>query len=591
MPPTKTPKKKRYNMSSPAEEFYGLEEYFEPGVRQYQVEMFGYVNSKHSYPKGDKGLGKAGHFWKLVDIIWNHEDDLVFKSEWGEQMIEESIDNEYTAIGGCASSTKSCTLALFGIMEWLSHPADTQVLMTSTSLKAAKKRIWGAVEKLWYDAPGMPGKYKKSEGQIVYMDDKGQTHDTAGISLIACEKSQEQRAIGKFIGIKAERVIVIADELSEIPESILAAYEENLNSNPYSKFIGISNPMSRFDAFGNLSQPKDGWNSVTEADYEWETTRGKFIRFDAELSPNVKAGKEVFPRMPTLELVESKKKLLGEKSAGYYRMIKGWFPPTGSDQTIYQEYDMIVSDAMAKVIWKNPPTKYAGLDPAFTSGGDRPCVVVLAHGEDKDGNEVIQVDDIHSIEIDATDETPESYQVARQFRDYCNGRGIPPGRVAFDATGAGITFGDILSAEWSPAVTGIHFSSAPSDNPVSNYDETLCSEIYKNKNVELWFSAKDPIKEGKVKGITQELAKEMLGRHYFEKNHKIQLESKKEYKTRLKKSPDIADSFFVCFDLVKDQSSFGEVVGHNKGNINMDEYSEISFNINSDIYGDADLTW
>jgi hypothetical protein len=134
--------------------------------------------------------------------------------------------------------------------------------MTSTTLREARKRIWGSVMSLLSVIDGAPIKIRDSIGNASYVDEKGILIERAGISLIAAEKSKTREAVGKFIGIKQKRVILIGDELSELSEAILQAGLSNLSKNPEFQLIGMSNPNSRFDAFGIWSEPINGWDSV-----------------------------------------------------------------------------------------------------------------------------------------------------------------------------------------------------------------------------------------------------------------------------------------------------------------------------------------
>ena len=96
---------------------------------------------------------------------------------------------------------------------------------------------------------------------------------------------------------------MIGDELAELSEAILQAGLSNLSKNPSFQLIGMSNPSSRFDAFGVWSEPKHGWDSVdTNIDDKWKTKwGGQYVRFDAERSPNIKAGETLYPWLPTEE--------------------------------------------------------------------------------------------------------------------------------------------------------------------------------------------------------------------------------------------------------------------------------------------------
>ena len=99
--------------------------------------LYGFAHHTHA-------KAKEYYFWRVCDELWNHEDlpeKLMVKHPWAEEMIRSAIEHKYLAVGGSASSGKSHTMAAWGIVNWLSQPKDTLVLMTSTTLREARKRI------------------------------------------------------------------------------------------------------------------------------------------------------------------------------------------------------------------------------------------------------------------------------------------------------------------------------------------------------------------------------------------------------------------------------------------------------------------
>ncbi|RPI69963.1 MAG: hypothetical protein EHM38_06945, partial [Geobacteraceae bacterium] len=239
----------------------------------------------YGFAKHDRPAAKEYYFWRICDELWNNDDlpeKLMVRHPWADRMIKNAIRNKYLAVGGSASSGKSHTMAAWGIVNFLSQPQNTLILVTSTTLREARKRIWGSIISLLTVVEDAPIKIRDSIGNIAYINEKGDLIEKAGLSLIAAEKSKTREAVGKFIGIKQKRVILIGDELSELSEAILNAGLTNLSKNPDFQMIGMSNPNSRFDAFGVWSQPKNGWDSIdAQIDDEWDTKwGGKYIRLD-----------------------------------------------------------------------------------------------------------------------------------------------------------------------------------------------------------------------------------------------------------------------------------------------------------------------
>jgi hypothetical protein len=107
---------------------------------------------------------------------------------------------------------------------------------------------------------------------------------------------------------------------------------------------------------------------------EWETEKGFCIRFDAYKSPNVLAGRTIYPWLPTQSKINEKKKDLGEDTLEFWRMWRGYWCPNGSTETVVSEADIIGFDCNQKVRrWSPhvPLIRLAFLDPGFTNGGDR----------------------------------------------------------------------------------------------------------------------------------------------------------------------------------------------------------------------------
>ena len=507
-----------------------------------------------------KVIAKEYYFWRLCDELWNHEDlpePMMIRHPWAEQMIRAALNNKYLSIGGSASSGKSHTMAAWGIINWLSQPRDTLVLMTSTTLREARKRIWGSVMSLLSVIEGAPIRVRDSIGNAAYVDEKENLIERAGLSLIAAEKSKTREAVGKFIGIKQKRVILIGDELAELSEAILNAGLTNLSKNPFFQMIGMSNPNSRFDAFGVWSEPKDGWDSVDiQVADEWDTKwGGKYIRLDGERSPNVILGEVKYPWLPTATKLEEDRLLLGPTSRGYMRMIRAIFFDSDETTGIYGESELTKSGAMGKVDWEGKPTIVAGIDPAFTNGGDRTILSIAEVGYSRNGHYVCQFTDAIHLNDDATNKAvPRTYQIVQQIVDHCKRRGVSPENVAVDSTGAGAPFCDVLAGEWSPNFMRVTFGGKASDKRVSMNSQLTGEELYTNRVSELWFVGKELMRTRQIFGISSDLAQEMCARNYDmvkTGSLKVKIESKPEFKSRFGRSPDLADAAFLALDCAR----------------------------------------
>ena len=507
-----------------------------------------------------KVIAKEYYFWRICDELWNHEDlpePMMVRHPWAEQMIRAALNNKYLSIGGSASSGKSHTMAAWGIVNWLSQPRDTLVLMTSTTLREARKRIWGSVMSLLSVIDGAPIKIRDSIGNAAYVDEKETLIERAGLSLIAAEKQKTRDAVGKFIGLKQKRVILIGDELAELSEAIVNAGLTNLSKNPFFQMIGMSNPNSRFDAFGVWSEPKDGWESVDiQTADEWDTKwGGKYIRLDGERSPNVILGETKYPWLPTEAKLEEDRLLLGPESRGYMRMVRAVFFDSDETTGIYAESELSTSGALGSVEWEGTPTVVAGIDPAFTNGGDRTIMFTAEVGYARNGQYVCQFKDAIHLNDDATNKAvPRTYQIVHQIVEHCKKRKVSPENVAVDSTGAGAPFCDVLAGEWSPNFMRVTFGGEASDKRVSMNSQLTGEELYMNRVSELWFVGKELMRTKQVYGVSSDLAQEMCARNYDmikSSTLKMKIESKPEFKSRFGRSPDLADAAFLALDCAR----------------------------------------
>lgn len=505
-------------------------------------------------------VAREYYFWRICDELWNNEElpeKLCVRHPWAELMIKAALENKYLAVGGSASSGKSHIMAAWGIINFLSQPQDTLVLMTSTTLREARKRIWGSVISLLSVIDDAPIKIRDSIGNVSYVNEKGILIERAGLSLISAEKSKTKEAVGKFIGIKQKRVILIGDELSELSEAILNAGLTNLSKNPSFQMIGMSNPNSRFDAFGIWSTPKDGWDSVdTNTSDGWDTKwNGKYLRLDGERSPNILAGEVIYPWLPTAEKLAEDKALLGVESRGYMRMVRAVFFDSDETTGIYTENELANTGALNAVEWRGSPINLCGIDPAFTNGGDRTILYTAKCGYSSSGQYVLEFGKAIHLNDDATNKAvPRTYQIVRQIREHCEKLKILPENVSVDATGAGAPFCDVLAGEWSNRFMRISFGGKASDKRVSANSQMIGTELYVNRVSELWFVGKELMRTRQVYGVNSDLAQEITARNYDHvkgSTLRMKIESKPEFKARFGRSPDLADAAFLALDCAR----------------------------------------
>lgn len=513
-----------------------------------------------------QGIDRSDHF-RYISRLW--KESFVW-TPWADRMLDALCEYRYLAIAGCGSSGKSGMMALWAIMNFLCSPANTLVLITTTSLKDSDQRIWGDVKRLWSKLPdGLQclGKMVSSHRCLRYRDPYTEMDDEkAGIYVVAGAKLSQQEASEKFIGKKNLRVILIADELPYLSEAMMEAAYTNLTLNPYFQCVGLGNPKSYFDAFGELAKPKDGWQSINVEDDGWKTTMGYCLHFDGTKSPNIGHDTPVYPFLfKQSDLEDAIKRYGSDKSPAFWQMVRGFWCPTGEVDNIYCEADIIKHKCEEPVVWASPPQTIGGLDPAFTNGGDDSRFTRILFGIN--ALTLLPTICFHRSDMltaDVTDtNNPHAYQIIAKAKAISEREKINPKYCGYDSTGGGEPFGAIVHREWSKEVLAVCFAGAASDLPVAAYDPTPAYERYADRVTELWYGAQEYMRSGQIKGLPKDLIKEMCERKYtnVKRNGKVvpEAESKTDMKLRTKRSPDYSDSFFIAISVCRERLSLGNV--------------------------------
>lgn len=602
----------------------GYDEYLRPQLQgdlltdQFAIESWCF---RMGMTRAEGGLGKFGHFKNIVDLLWNNADIPSPKrfiwNSWAEKILRLCCEHSELCVAGAANSGKSEVFALWGVVNYLVDPTHALVFMMSKTLGGARQRIWKSVRQ-YFDALdsviAYPGKPQWSLDKVLGPNYQESGFDEAsGVFLFAGEQSQEKAAVGKMIGIKCPKtgapnesfeallempefqhllpafseeelrdllprllnlsddrlgtIFVLMDEATDISEGIWEAIKGNIKQgNRGHFFIGLmANPFLKGDVFGQASKPEAGWNSVTEHDEEWPTaTGGWLVRLDGEKNPRIVDKNDAFFWLPTEEDNEKQARDNGGKNTvGYYRFVKAFWPPQGVDSGIYAPVDFEFGQSLGAPTWAEKPELHSSLDPAFTSGGDKPAVAIFKYGRTIDGHHVAEVIDRFAVPTDASDTVnPISHQVVRNWRKDCERRGIPPRNACFESSGSP-SFADIVKKEWSPAVHAINTQGKASGRPVGHEKhpdgrKVLCNERFANKASEIWYGAHPFLATGQIRGVPNEVITEMCLRRPDGKDtgRFKKVESKRVFRSREGKSPDDSDAFLIGVEHLKSKHGF-----------------------------------
>lgn len=506
------------------------------------------------------GLGKYRHFRNACSIIlpklkWN---------PWLEAMIQSLCDDHYAvkvgpvtqrkiAWAGAGGSGKTFGAALYAFIWWLADPVNSIVVLTSTSAKMIRKRMWPMISNFYIQVRDNFGDC----GHII--DSKTTIQATKGddkhaIFAIAVGEGETNKAAANIQGMHANRFFVLLDEATDVKDAILVAIE-NLKKNckDFTE-LRIGNAKSRVDPLGQAMTPKNGWTSISVDDEEWETVDGYCLHFDGFKSPNVKAGRTIYPEIYTFEdyILDQKKK---QNTIEFWMYTRGFPPPDGVSNTVLSEAMIETIGARNTHTFLSRRKTVAGLDPAF--GGDD-CVLQFAFEGDIEAENDrtitgVQLTERVMITVDPTDKRPRDTQVAEQTIIECRRRNVAPEDFGCDATGTGRGVFAILYEKWSAAINRVEFGGDPSDLPTSDSDPRPCNETYDRRVTELWFSIKRFVESGQLKGLDNDVIVELTTRTYDSRNDAkskvLVIETKEKYKARLRKSPDRADALAVLVEV------------------------------------------
>lgn len=510
------------------------------------------------------GPQRTRHFINICKEIWP---DFEW-NEWSIEMAEALCEHDVSGLTSGASSGKTAVMGKFALVSWYADPVNTLVVVCSTTSTDAKKRIWGSIVSSHRKASAA----KKSVGHLVETNaiiklsektDSFAASDLSSITLVAAGSDEKNNALQRLQGFKNKHVILLLDELQDCSQEITNAAIWNINANERWEIHAAGNATSRYDAQGEFMKPIEEWTSVGRKTHKWKIKvggkEGYGYHFDAtaEDSPNMKLYAQGLPQIPFMRQAQDSigaKALLGENNATFLRQFVGFWPDAeGEDDYLYTEHAINVHQADEKAVWKHPPTEFAGIDPSFTSGGDRFIFFHLRYGQTE--HDIWTVEFFEPIPvkpIPAKGETKD-HAAVRLCKKLAEERGIPARNVGADTSG-GNSILSIFHQNWSPEIIGVEFGGTATDLPGSVFDKRLGSERFANQVSELWGIGVEFLSAGQIRGLKPDHIKELIAR---KKEHvagdKIRVETKKDMKKRLGFSPDIADAGFVGLRVIRER--------------------------------------
>jgi hypothetical protein len=526
-----------------------------------QIELLAWLQKR--LPE-DGGLGPATHLQNAAALFFPNR----VLHPWTVWRMQRFCEYDVCVYDGCAASGKTADSALLAFLYWLADPVRTIVVLVSTTAVMARRRVWSEISNLYYSNPFMAQIGRMIESRMTVAsyvtapNGERQPSNRYGIYVLAVEEGVAEKVLAQMKGLHAPRMMLVMDEGDEIREEVLAVTSNWRGGCRELKIISSSNPVAWATPHGMLAEPALGRSHVTAQTEEWETKGipkwfippGIALRFDALKSPNLIAGKTIYPFLPTKEYVEEAAKAEGhgEDSIFYWRYLRGLRRPEGRSRVVFTERMIEEYDGKGKLTFVDTPKIIAALDPAY--GGDE-CILQFALlGRLNNGQQGIQLTETLVVPITVGGGS-KNRQIAEFVKARCEERNCPPSHLIVDVSGEGRGAADMIDEIWDKGlVDRCHFADKPSDALVDVMfgKQRRAREVYDRKVTELYYTVRKFLMAGVLKGFTDKQIVEFANREYQGDELKVvKLESKEKYRERFHHSPDRADACALICEKAK----------------------------------------
>lgn len=475
-------------------------------------------------------------------------------------------------IGHFVVTHNSNDVAACLVPHWLVEPYDTIVLVGSTTKDALRIRVWEAIERYFAVAKQygkdngflIPGKITQT-GYAVLNDRQSDDNPNAqggkaGIHGVALNEG------GKLQGAHLPSVAIVVDELATINnhKDILTTITNLLVADDF-KFAAMANPEPWSNPSSEIyCTPVDGISSVSVDTREWETTFGaKVLHDDGFKSPcvlNPELAKE-FPFLTRQKHLDEALRVAGGNAdaPSFWKMARGFPTPVATGMPPVLDPTIAIN---MKVQEPGPPLDYssivataAGIDPAWTEGGDGACRARVYVRRDAFGKMYLDfTGGLKRLQINAQDTKRPAVQ---QMRDQVLTIMREPFEASFATTAidasANQGLADDLMIYAGANCLAINNSERASESPLraTDLNKPIRDTVY-DRGTESWVVLAEFCKAGMVRGLPAEAVRALTMRTYdvnrdregnvLNQKFPLRLEPKKLFRPRFKKSPDECDA-------------------------------------------------
>ena len=536
-----------------------------------------FVAKKWREIKRDRGVSIVDPWEPLLEACVELFGDGFKRHRWAEEHAHDWVAEQGVITWACASAGKSSDTGCFCVLDWIVDPTETTILVGSTTKEALRKRTWESVERYFdllqhNDRFLVPGKITETGYAILNRRDDDTMTGTkgakAGIHGVALNDG------GTLQGAHSRYVRLVIDELATINnhEEIKTAIT-NLSVCEDFKFAALANPAPWSDPSCEYAIPEGGAKSVTPDTGCWRSQFGYLGRHqDGLRSPCIEdpSLEQELPFLLRRSQVEQTLKLChGNPDAPqFWQMVRGFPLASGfGGVPVLEEGDAVrngVGEASDPSSMR-PLVSSAGIDPAWTEGGDGACVARCVVAVDPLGRKVLDfTNGLRYLKIDGSKlaRHPAVEQMREQVLELMRTMPWMPrswDRVAVDSSGNQGLAGELIMRAGAFGIMSVNSAERASERQFRAYDPKPVRESYYDRGTEAWCVLAEFCRAGQVRGLPQEAVRALTTRHFMTLNDKsdelktpLRMESKKDFKPRFGRSPDVCDACALAALAVKE---------------------------------------
>lgn len=507
------------------------------------------------------------HYKEAQILLWPEDDH----HRWSDRILKEILDNDITVLMGPGDSGKTYGMIKYALTDFWSFPDNTLFLVSSTDMRGLETRIWGWMKTLLNRAKDryewLPGNVLESQHAVTpeTIDEdnlRGRSLNLGLICVPCLSSTGAYTGLGKFVGVKQDRLRHIGDEVQHMKGTFLDAYNNWVGKEDF-KGVMSFNPIDPTDPGGIAAEPLEGWTSMPTPT---KTTGWRSKFFNAYVL-NLVGGDS-----PNFEYPQDQparyKYLVGKKKFDLVRATHG----KGSWQESWQcegvmrpgmVGERVLNRELCRkhrafdiAVWSGEPlTRIYALDPAY-GGIDRCVGRVLEFGNSLQGKQVVKLYPPEIIPVNVGLLEPPEDQIAAFIYRRHKEAGVLPQNVFYDSFGRGTlgaAFAKLFGANSPvPVDSGMRPTKRPVRHDLYVEDERgtkrlkRCDEHYSKFVSELWFSVRESVESEQLMELDEETMMEGCTRKYgIVLGNKTEIETKDDYKERNRRSPDLFDTLAI----------------------------------------------